>query len=122
MPKDYKVIDVPSMLARKVTRRDPADPTKWIRDEKWYRDIRAIYTSLLEFFEENNLLRSALVYSSVDEIVLMFSDFNEIGQKFIKTGAKGRWLDSFDRPDSKKAFSDVRYLEKALRQMVGAMH
>jgi hypothetical protein len=119
MPIDYKVIDMPSMMARTVAFQDPANPSRWIRDDKWYYDIRVIYGSLLKFLKDNNLLKGDLEYSTIDDVVIMFTDLNALGQQLIKSGAKGRWLESFDRAESVKHPSDVRYLEKALSRITG---
>ena len=122
MTFNYKVVDVPSMLSREVAIQDQSNPATWIRDDAWYNNVKEIYTNLLHFFVSNSLLEDDIACSDIDSLVLKFSDFNQLGQKFINTGADERWLSSFDRPGSKKAFSDVRYLEKALRQIVGSIH
>lgn len=118
MSTDYKLIDVPSMLSRDVRKRDPTNPSRWVKDETWYENIRQIYTTLVRFFLDHELLKNAVNTSSIDSVVIMFSDLNDAGKLLVKSGADERWLNSFDRVGSKKEFSDVRYLEKALRNLV----
>lgn len=119
---DYKLIDAPSMLTRVVKCQDQHNPRNWKIDKKWYNDIRSIYRSYFKFLNDNMLLERKVECRSIDDLVIMYSDLNEIGKRFIATGAPERWLESFDRPGSKKAFSDVGYLNRALRNMLGSMN
>lgn len=117
--KDYKVMDMPTHLSRKALKQDPRNPNAWIHDDSWYRETREINFALYEFFLEHDLVNSQKRFETIDEVVLRYNDFNILGKLFLKSGAVDRWLASFDRPGSKKALSDVRYLEKALRAMSG---
>lgn len=117
MGKDYKVIDMPSMMARTVTKQDPHDSQSWLRDDSWYEQIRAIYSSLLSFFERNGLLKKSIPRTSIDEVVVMFSDLNDDGQALVRSGADDKWLASFDRPGAAKSPSNTKSLEKALSKI-----
>ena len=116
MAFDYTVLDMPTHLGRTVLVQDSNDETKWVRDDKWYEETRVVFRSLYDFFILNNLLVRANPTLTIDELVLRFSDFTPVGQQLLKSGAVDNWLESFDRPGSKKARTDVRYLEKALRK------
>lgn len=111
---DYKVMDMPTHLGRRALKQDPFDPDKWIRDGEWYQMTKEINRSLYKFFQDNHLIERGLWDNPIEEVVLKLSDFNQLGKNLIRSGAVDKWLGSFDRPGSKKAFSDVRYLEKAL--------
>lgn len=117
MGKDYKVIDMPSRMARTVKKQDPRDSQTWVRDEGWYEQTRAIYSSLLSFFEQNGLLKKSIPGTSIDEVVVMFSDLNDDGQALVRSGADDKWLASFDRPGAAKSPPNTKSLEKALSKI-----
>jgi len=112
---DYKIMDMPTHLSRTALKQDPANSENWIRDDSWYAQTKAINSSLYSFLVSAKLLKQPKHFKSIDHVVIMFSDLNEVGQLFLQSGAVDRWSASFDRPSSKKSYSDVRYLEKALR-------
>jgi hypothetical protein len=116
---DYVIYNMPAMLGRSVTCPDPNDPNKWIRDEGWYDSVRMTFFALFRFFQDQKLLRSAVVeeLSDTDAVVLRLSDLTPEGRTFVQSGADDRWLASFDRPGSKKQRDDVSYLEKQLQKM-----
>ncbi|HEY5713577.1 MAG TPA: hypothetical protein VIT38_16905 [Allosphingosinicella sp.] len=116
MIKNYKVIDMPSLMQRKVLKQDPRDITTWISDETWYDQIRMIYRAFILFLEENKLLKKP-VDNDIDQVVIWLADLSERGRGLIESGAYGRWLDSFDRPGSKKSLSDTSYLQRALKKL-----
>jgi hypothetical protein len=116
MTKNYKVLDMPSMLKREVVKQDPLDSTIWIRDDSWYEDIKEIYGAFATFLTENNLLVRP-IGRDLDSLVIWLDDLDDSGRALIASGALGRWLDSFDRPGSKKSLSDTRYLQKALQKL-----
>ena len=121
MSKDYKVIDMPSMMARLATTPAPHNAEKWVRDDSWYSQIRDIYSNLLDFFDRNNLVKNNIDRRCIDNVVVMFSDLTEEGQALVESGADDRWLASFDRPGSAKLPTDVSSLEKALRKIKGLL-
>lgn len=114
MQKDYKFLDMPGMLATRVTRQDPHNREMWILDEGWYDRTRRLYASLLSFFQDNALIRAPASWSSIDEVVLMFSDLTDDGQALVRSGADDSWIDSFDRPGSKKDYANTKSLQRAL--------
>jgi len=116
-PKDFIVYDIPAMLSRDAVLRDPANPSKWVRDDTWYVSVQQHMAALFAFFQAHGLLVEPKRLPSVEQVVLKFSDFSEIGQRFVMTGAAERWLASFDRPGSKKLPSNVTYLEKQLAKL-----
>lgn len=110
---DFKIIDMPAMMARKVMKKDGIN---WIRDESWYDQIRSIYSSMFVFLKKNNLLIRSENYLNIDEIVVNLSDLTERGKKFIRSGADEKWLKSFDRQQGKNP-SDTTALERALARI-----
>jgi hypothetical protein len=114
---DYKVIDMPSMMARTVTKRSTENEDLWVRDDDWYDQIRAMYKALLSFFVNNSLLIREVSQSSIDDVVVMFSDLNGEGQALVHSGADDKWLSSFDRPGAVKPPSDTASLKKALNKI-----
>jgi hypothetical protein len=116
-PTDFIVYDMPVMLSRRVTRLDPVDPSKSVRDESWYESVRQKMSTLFSFFEKKGLLRDSGSLAAVQDVVLRFSDFSDRGQRFIMSQAPDKWLASFDRPGSKKKPTDVSYLEKQLAKL-----
>src|SRR5215469_1890248 len=115
--KDFIVYNMPGMLAAEVTRPDPHHPTKKIRDESWYESVQQKMAALFAFYESHGLLRHADPLPTVDKVVLKFSDFTQLGQRFLMSAASDRWLASFDRPGSKRKPTDVGYLEKQLNKL-----
>lgn len=114
MQQDYKFLDMPGLLATRVTRQDPHNREMWILDEGWYDRTRRLYASLLSFFQDNALIRAPASWSSIDEVVLMFSDLTDDGQALVRSGADDSWIDSFDRPGSKKDYANTKSLQRAL--------
>ena len=108
-------------MGREVTRPDERNPSKWIRDEIWYESVRRQFFALFQFYQDHRLLKVPVVreLGDTDRVLLRFSDFTREGQAFVMSQAPDRWLASFDRPGSKKAFDDVRYLEKQLARLRG---
>ena len=115
--KDFVVYNLPGMLSRKVTQRDPVDQERWIVDDGWYKSVIERMTVLFSFYIKHGLIREPQSLGTTATVVLRFSDFSSRGQRFIKFGASDRWLASFDRPGSKKDPHDVRYLEKQLKRI-----
>jgi hypothetical protein len=113
-PSDFIVYNMPGMLGRRVVKRDPSDPSKWVRDESWYESVRQQMSALFAFFARNQLLSNPAALPEVEKVVLRMSEFSELGQKFVMSCAADRWLASFDRPGSKKDPTNTAYLEKQL--------
>lgn len=119
VPDDFIVYNMPQMLKRQVMKWDSSDPPNRERDDNWYMSVREKMSKLFEFFETHSLLLLPERLPQVDQVVLRFSDFSTLGQKFLKSGVPDKWLGSFDRPGSKKKPSDVTYLEKQLAKIRG---
>ena len=117
MTQDYKVIDMPSMMARVVTTRSSFNNDEWAADINWYRQIKEIYRNLLQFLKENDLLRINLSDNPIEDVVIRFSDLTKEGQAFVRSGADEKWLASFDRHGSKKPPTDVSSLRRALSKI-----
>lgn len=116
---DYKVYNLPALLNRSVKKQDPADSSKWIVDSDWYRDIREKYFALFQFLQSNKLVSRKLVTTidDVSNVVVRHSELTDFGRRFVKSGIDERWLKSFDRPGSKKEFSNVAYMQKAIEKL-----
>lgn len=114
MQQDYKFLNMPGLLATRVTRQDPNNDEEWILDEGWYDRTRRLYASLLSFFQDNALIRTPASWSSIDDVVLMFSDLTDDGQALVRSGADENWVGSFDRPGNKKDYANTRILQRAL--------
>lgn len=115
--QDYKVIDMPSLLARSVLVQDCQDSTRWVRDESWYSDVKAINSNLYEFLISNKIIDEPGV-NDIDELVVMYSQLSDAGKILFTSGRVDKWKESFDRGSSKKIFSDVQYLEKSLYRIL----
>ena len=116
--KDFIVEDMPGMLSRVARILDPNDSEKWIVDDTWKVSRKQMMSALFEFYKTHGLLRSPESLPDVEKIILKLSDFTELGQRFIMSAATHRWLKSFDRPGTKKKYSDVSYLEKQLAKLM----
>jgi hypothetical protein len=113
--RDYVALNVPGLLSRTVKVQDPVDSSKWLPDPTWHEHTKELMAALLFFYRKNKLLKESQNLPPTEQVVLKFSDFTELGQAFLQSGAEDRWLRSFDRPGNRKARSDVRYLEKQLQ-------
>lgn len=119
---DYKLYNMPTMLARSVKKQDPSDANRWVRDDDWYREIQQMYFALFRFLQTHGLVSRDLVksYDDTPTVVVMASDLTELGRRFVKSGIDDRWLKSFDRLKAKRDFSNVDYLSKALSKLLAS--
>jgi hypothetical protein len=117
MSLDYKVIDMPSTMSTEVKMLSSGSDKLWVRDDGWYDQVRDIYSNLIKFLAEKNLVTSNIDLSLVDEAVIMFSDLTEVGQALVLSGATDNWLGSFDRPGTNKSPSNIDSLVRALKKL-----
>ena len=117
MSLDYKVIDMPSTMSTEVKMLSSGSDGVWVRDDGWYDQVRDIYSNLIKFLAEKNLVTSNIDLSLVDEAVIMFSDLTEVGQALVLSGATDNWLGSFDRPGTNKSPSNIDSLVRALKKL-----
>jgi hypothetical protein len=114
---DYKVIDMPALLGRSVVIQDPTNKDKWVRDNSWYKQVRAIYACLYDFLLSNKLITETIEDNSLDNLTVRLSSFTKTGQILVKSEAIDKWISSFDRPNSKKNYCDIKYLQNALTEI-----
>lgn len=67
------------------------------------------------------LQKYALIHSSapalqvpLDQVVIRYSDYTELGQEFVLSGAIDKWLASCDRKQTLAAYADRAPLEKRI--------
>lgn len=119
---DYILYNMPAMLSRSVKRQDPSDPDRWVRDNDWYREIQQMYFSLFSFLQSHDLVSRQLVgnYDDAATVIVRASELTDLGRTFIKSGIADRWLKAFDRPSSRRDFTDISYLKKALEKLLAS--
>jgi hypothetical protein len=92
---DFKVVDVPGMLAVKSTISDGKG--QWLPDTDWNREAAESQFVLAEVLAENSLLQaSARRVERRPDLVIHWSDLNEIGQEFVRADYD-KWMRSIDR-------------------------
>lgn len=91
---DFKVVDVPSMLAVKSTISDGRG--NWIDDPDWNREAAETQYVLAEVLAENGLLASAKEVQRVPQLVIRWSELTDVGQAFIRAESE-KWMRSVDR-------------------------
>lgn len=112
MQKDFKYLNVPALLSRKawMTLGDSL-----VEDMEWSKRLSDRLFHLIMFFRDHDLLARE-VPQDISELVLLFSDFTEDGQRLIKSGAPDKWLASFDR-DPEKSCTDVSLMARKLNSL-----
>ncbi len=111
--RDFKYLNVPGLLSRKslvVT-----DGAGFAEDTSWSTTMSELIFVLIQFFKDNCLLDKD-IGDDVENLVLMYSDFNDEGRRFVMSGAPDKWLQSFDRNLAKSAL-DTSYLNKRLKSV-----
>lgn len=112
---DFKHLNVPALLGRKAWAVSQTGDGGLVEDAGWTGRLSERLSQLVLFFRNHGLL-NVEVGSDISELVLCFSDFTEVGKRFIKSGAPDKWLASFDR-DPTKPCADVSYLERQLTRI-----
>lgn len=90
---DFNVVDVPAMLAQKVTISDEYGERA---DPDWNREFAESQYVFAEFLFAKNLISSDLEVSRTPNLIVRWSDLNSIGQAFVKTHYH-KWLTSIDK-------------------------
>jgi hypothetical protein len=89
------------------------------RDEKWYEDNLKIEWTLAHFLCSNNLLIPTFILpNQPTALKIKFSDLNENGKLFAKSGAIRRWYNSIDRSKKADAVTNQSYLERSLKKIL----
>jgi hypothetical protein len=92
---DFKVVNVPGMLTVKATISDGKG--NWLPDPDWNREAAESQFVLAELLAENSLLQaSAPSIERRPDLVIHWSDLNEMGQEFIRSDSD-KWMRSIDR-------------------------
>lgn len=104
--KDFEYLHVPELLKFDKGR---------LREE-----IMLWVEAEIEFFKRNELLRESAPawHQPLEEVTIMFSDFTDLGQDFIKNLEVEKWLAAYDRKKAKNphAKPDGRDLDKRLKR------
>ena len=102
---DYISLNVPGLLQRY------ANPT-----EQWRQKILALTGTQLEMLKKYALIQSSASALRVplDQVVIRFSDYTELGQEFVLTGAIDKWMAACDRKNTLAAYEDTAALEKRI--------
>lgn len=105
MTSDFVYLNVPGLLARY---ENPSPD--------WADKVRALARTQISFFAENGLIypTAAALADTVENAVLMFSDFTPEGQAFVKSQAVERWLSTCDRKGTVDAYKDPSVLTSRL--------
>jgi hypothetical protein len=102
---DYISLNVPGLLQRY------ANPT-----EQWRQKIIALTGTQLEMLKKYALIQSgaSALRVPLDQVVIRFSDYTELGQEFVLTGAIDKWMAACDRKNTLAAYEDTAALEKRI--------
>lgn len=102
---DFKYLNVPLLLNRY------SNPP-----EDWRETVLALARTQLAVFKKYEMIASdATIFSTpIENVVVMFSDFTDVGREFVMTGAVDKWLASCDRKKDLAAYQDPAPLEKRL--------
>jgi len=90
---DFKVVDVPSMLAVKSTISDGCG--NWIDDPDWNREAAETQYVLAEVLAENDLIASGQQVRRGPNLVIRWSELTEVGQAFVRAESE-KWMRSVD--------------------------
>jgi hypothetical protein len=119
---NFKLFNVPAILARDVEKPDPDMPGKWVRDDDWYRRTTATYRTLFLFLQKNELVTGEILgpTKTVGEIILHWDDLTAEGKDFVRTKAIEKWMNSLDDSRSKTSPEDATSLVRALSRFRGS--
>lgn len=113
---DFKVVNVPGMLAVKVSVQHPDGTTS--PDPNWHREALESQFTYAEFLMRHHLLRPETQISRNDDLVVMWSQLNEMGQTFTREHMS-KWETSVDRTGLSEQIKRDR-LEKRWTKFVAA--
>jgi len=106
---DFKVIDVPGMLSVPVSSYD-ADGNQIPDDGEWHRHVSTTQYVFAELLVAKRLVPARSAVARTSDLVIKWSELNEIGQVFVKASFD-RWLKSVDDIRTSEA-TMVQKLEK----------
>ena len=117
---DFKVVDVPGMLAVKSTISD--DKGNWLPDPDWNREAAESQFVLAELLAENLLLKtSAPKVDRSPDLVILWSDLNETGREFIQA-EYDKWMRSIDRTGTSEQEKRSKLLKRWERFRASRTH
>jgi hypothetical protein len=112
---DFKVVDVPEMLAVNSTIADGKG--NWLPDPDWNREAAESQFVLANLLAANGLLQSsAPIVDRRRDLVIHWTDLNETGQAFVRA-EYDKWMRSVDRTgmsEQEKASKLLRRWERFL--------
>lgn len=106
---DFKVIDLPGMLSRRVSTRD-ADGREIPDDGEWHRRVSTRQYVFAELLVTKGLLLEKRSITRTPDLVIRWSELDDVGQAFVKS-AFDKWLKSIDDAHTTEA-TMIRKLEK----------
>lgn len=115
---DWSVVNLPAIFARDVRSYD-ATGHEVPDDGEWHQRAAEAQFVLAEFLASKGVVTREVVVTRRDDLVIRFSQLNELGQDFVTSQAVDRWMGSLDRRDSEKPITDdglERRWGKFLRQ------
>jgi len=103
--RDYISLNVPGLLGAF------ANPSPQWRDK-----ILALTGTELELLQKYALIKSSApaLQVALDQVVIRFSDYTQLGQEFVLSGAIDTWLKACDRKQTLAAYADRAPLEKRI--------
>jgi hypothetical protein len=93
---DFSVVNVPAMLARQV-RSYEADGKEITDDGEWHRRGAETLFVLAEFLASKSIVSPEVDVSRRPDLVIRFSQLNEVGRAFVMSQAVDQWMGSLDR-------------------------
>jgi len=108
---DFAVVDVPSMLAQKVTIMDDAGQER--PDPDWNQEAADSQFIFAEFLAAKGLLSGNLAVERRPDLVIRWSQLTELGQKFVRSSFD-KWLVSIDKTGT----PEIKKIEKLERRWV----
>jgi hypothetical protein len=109
-PADFVIVDVPSMLAQKVTISDESGERA---DPNWNREAAESQYVFAEFLAAKGLLVDGVAVERRPDLTIRWSQLSELGQKFARSDFH-KWLTSVD----KTGIPEAKKLEKLERRRV----
>jgi hypothetical protein len=106
---DFKVIDIPAMLNVPVSSYDE-NGNRMPDDGEWHRHVSTSLYVFAELLVLKGLIPGRSTVSRTPDLVIQWSELNEIGQAFVRE-AFDAWLKSIDDVRTTEAVM-IRKLEK----------
>ena len=106
---DFKVVDVPGMLAVKSSISD--DNGDWLPDPEWNREAAESQFVLAEVLAEKRLCSCEIAEGRAPDLVIRWSDLTATGQAFVR-GHYDKWMRSIDRTGMAEAQKRKKLLRR----------